>query len=72
MRVKKPKVFAYRVPIGDYNYLQRNINYMLCVVLHTRGWWNFSLADIKKTFWSSDLWSKISHVLVVQLETFSP
>jgi hypothetical protein len=30
------------------------------------------LADIKKIFCRSDLWSKISHVLVVQLETFSP
>ena len=37
-----------------------------------RGQWKFSLADIKKIFCRSDLWSKISHVLVVQLETFSP
>ena len=34
-------------------------------VLHTRGWWKFSLADIKKIFCRSDLWSKSSHVLVV-------
>ena len=28
MRVeKKPKAFAYRVPIGDYNYLQCNLAY---------------------------------------------
>ena len=40
--------------------------------IHTRGRWKFSLADIKKIFCRSDLWSKISHVLVVQLETFSP
>ena len=42
------------------------------VVLHTRGLWKFSLADIKKIFCWSDLWSKISHVLAVQLETFFP
>ena len=40
--------------------------------LHTRGPWKFSLADIKKIFCRSKLWSKISDVLVVQLETFSP
>ena len=34
--------------------------------------WKFSLADIKKIFCRSDLWSKISHVLVVQLEKFFP
>ena len=34
-------------------------------VLHTRGRWKFSLADIKKIFCRSDLWSKTSHVLVV-------
>ena len=43
---------------------------MLRIVLHTRGWWKFSLADIKKMFCRSDLWSKISHVLVVQLKRF--
>ena len=42
------------------------------IVLQTRGQWKFSLADIKKIFCRSDLWSKISHVLVVQLETFFP
>ena len=36
------------------------------IVLHTRGWWKISLADINKTFCRSDPWSKISHVLVVQ------
>ena len=30
------------------------------------------MTDIKKIFCRSDLWSKISDVLVVQLETFSP
>ena len=35
------------------------------IVLHTRGPWKFSLADIKKMFCRSDLWSKSSHVLVV-------
>ena len=44
---------------------------MLRIGIHTRGWWQFSLADIKKIFCRSDLSSKISHVLVVQLETFS-
>ena len=34
-------------------------------VLHTRGWWKFSLADIKKIFCRSDVGSKSSHVLVV-------
>ena len=29
-------------------------------VLRTRGWWKFSLADIKKIFCRSNLWSKIS------------
>ena len=38
---------------------------MLRIVLHTRGRWKFSLADIKKIFCRSDLWSKSSHVLVV-------
>ena len=33
--------------------------------VHTRGRWKFSLADIKKIFCRSDLWSKISHVLVM-------
>ena len=37
---------------------------MLRIVLHTRGRWKFSLADIQKIFCRSDLWSKISHVLV--------
>ena len=36
------------------------------------GRWKFSLAGIKKIFCRSDLWSKLFHVLVVQLETFSP
>ena len=40
-------------------------------VLHARGWWKFSLVDTKKIFCRRDLWSKISHVLVVQHETFS-
>ena len=34
-------------------------------VLHTRGRWKFSLADIKKIFCRSDLWPKSSHVVVV-------
>ena len=38
---------------------------MLRIVLHTRGRWRFSLADIKKIFCRSDLWSESSHVLVV-------
>ena len=38
---------------------------MLRTVLHTRGWWKFSLADIKKIFCRRDTWSKSSHVLVV-------
>ena len=38
---------------------------MSCTVLHTRGWWKFSLADIKKIFCRSDRWSKSSYVLVV-------
>ena len=29
---------------------------MLCIVSHTRGWWRFSLADIKKISCRSDLW----------------
>ena len=41
-------------------------------ILHNRGQWQFSLVDIKKIFCSSDIWSKIFHVLVVQLETLSP
>ena len=43
---------------------------MLRLVLQTRGPWKFSLADIKNIFCRSDLWSKISHVLDVQLEIF--
>ena len=35
------------------------------IVLHTRGWWKFSLADIKKIFCRSHLWPKSSCVLVV-------
>ena len=38
---------------------------MLHIVLHTRGRWKFSLADIKKIFCRSDVGSKSSHVLVV-------
>ena len=38
---------------------------MLRLVLNTRGPWKFSLANIKKIFCRSDLWSKISHVLVM-------
>ena len=34
-------------------------------VLHTRGWWKFNLADIKKMFCRSHQWSKSSHVVVV-------
>ena len=44
----------------------------VALCLHTRGRWKFSLVDIKKIFCRSDLWSKISHVLFVQLETFFP
>ena len=40
--------------------------------LQTRDRWKFSLGDSKKIFCRSDSWSKISGVLVVQLETFSP
>ena len=35
-------------------------------------WWKFSWVDIKTIFRRSDLGSKISHLLVVQLEMFSP
>ena len=48
------------------------LSFQHSMVLHTRGRCKFSLADIKKIFCRSDLWSKISHVLVVQLDTFSP
>ena len=36
--------------------------YTLHIEGHTRSRWKFSLADIKKIFWRSDLCSKISHV----------
>ena len=36
--------------------------YTYYIVLHTKGWWKFSLADIKKILCRSDLWSKLSCV----------
>ena len=39
-------------------------------VLHTRGRWKFSLADIKKIFCRSDLWSKSSCVSCGSLKHF--
>ena len=45
--------------------------YVMYSTTHQRCW-KFSLAEIRKIFCRSDPWSKISHVLVVQLETFSP
>ena len=43
-----------------------------CSFLHfLTNLWKFSWADIKKIIYSSDLESKIYHVLVVQLEIFS-
>ena len=82
----KKRFGVFRVLLYKWSYLREpgNSEYMgkmiqaaqlthvTYIVLHTRGRWKYSLADIKKIFCRSDLWSKISHVLVVQLETFSP
>jgi hypothetical protein len=68
LRIKRNKIRNFVIERCDLS-----ADYMLRIVLHTRGRRKFSLAeDIKKIFCRSDLWSKISHVLVVQLETFSP
>ena len=47
------------------NYTQQQCSVSRTVLIHTRGQWKFSLADIKKIFCRSHLWSKRSHVLVV-------
>ena len=69
------EIFDHRSLLQNIFLISAKLNFhrpMLRIVLYTRGRWKFSLVDIKKIFCRSDLWSKISHVLVVQLETFSP
>ena len=45
---------------------------LVCCILCYGRQWKFSLAGIKNIFCRSDLRSKLFHVLVVELETFSP
>ena len=67
------KIFFWYLPNWTSNDLWFVVLYVTYSTTHQRSVEvQFGVWQISKTFCRSDLWSKISHVLVVRLETFSP